>query len=291
MRWYEGMLTGEPMDWALQEQIILSVQEETWEAGAGAVAKAIREIEARHLGKALAETIELTPSGRLSLVPNPFKETKQLGQLLDIVRDNVELATGDMSNGLTETGFVAQKIQRATTRYANDPQRLEMEFEDVKVAIATEIAEDVIPSSTANRALMQSVSDAAGSIRESDPEIAANRERLNRIRLSDISEDEGQQIADVAVQVADISDGVLRDDLLEDRFYLPGVRRDDDVPGPIVPLGGAQRNEALQAQAAQLRVASRLAKVWSYVQENPGKTFDRVAGLASIIGLILAFVL
>ncbi|MEM9765285.1 MAG: hypothetical protein AAF968_22760 [Pseudomonadota bacterium] len=196
-----------------------------------------------------------------------------------------------MSNGLPETCYLAQKLKRALTRYANEPQRLEMEFEDSKVVLATEMAEQVIPSSSANRGLMQAVSDAAGSIRESDPEIAESRDRLKRIRLGNVSEDEGRKIEAAAVAVAEASEGILRDDLLEDRFYLPGVRRGNGIPGPVVPLGGAERNATLEAQAAQLRVASRLAKVWLYVEEHPlkvaGTTLSVVSSLASIISLVI----
>ncbi len=44
-RWYDGMVRGAPMDWELQRRVAL-IPQEVWEAGAGAVAEAIAEIEA-----------------------------------------------------------------------------------------------------------------------------------------------------------------------------------------------------------------------------------------------------
>ena len=88
---------------------------------------------------------------------------------------------------------------------------------------------------------------------------------------------------------------MLRDDLLEDRFRLPGVRRDAGVPDLVVPVGAAERNAALEAQAAHLRLYSRLAKVWLYLKgldseelrRIPGTpTAQWVFGLSGVIGLI-----
>lgn len=43
-RWYDSMVRGAPLDWELQRRVAL-IPQETWEAGADAVAEAIAEIE------------------------------------------------------------------------------------------------------------------------------------------------------------------------------------------------------------------------------------------------------
>ena len=44
-RWWDGVLSGQQLDWGLQEAVAL-IDNEVWKAGPGAVAGAIREIEA-----------------------------------------------------------------------------------------------------------------------------------------------------------------------------------------------------------------------------------------------------
>lgn len=46
-RWYEGFLTGKPLDWGLQEKIAL-IDPDKWEKGPERIAELIAEIEARH---------------------------------------------------------------------------------------------------------------------------------------------------------------------------------------------------------------------------------------------------
>ena len=45
LRWYEGMLKGQPLDWDLQEKVAL-IPDEDWEKGPEHIAEKIREIEA-----------------------------------------------------------------------------------------------------------------------------------------------------------------------------------------------------------------------------------------------------
>ncbi len=43
-RWWDGLVTGQPLDWVLQEKVAL-IPDDIWQEGAAAVARAIREIE------------------------------------------------------------------------------------------------------------------------------------------------------------------------------------------------------------------------------------------------------
>jgi len=71
LRWWDGVLSGQQLDWELQKAVAL-IAEEEWRAGPERVAKRIAEIEAR-LALANtdnAETIEANPeTGKLRLVP------------------------------------------------------------------------------------------------------------------------------------------------------------------------------------------------------------------------------
>jgi hypothetical protein len=44
IRWWDGVLKGQPLDWTLQEKVAL-IPDDIWQQGAAAVARAIREIE------------------------------------------------------------------------------------------------------------------------------------------------------------------------------------------------------------------------------------------------------
>ncbi|MEP0091267.1 MAG: hypothetical protein ABJM02_04620 [Paracoccaceae bacterium] len=44
-RWYDGMLTGRPLNWELQRDVVLQIADEDWEKGAGHIAGLIEQIE------------------------------------------------------------------------------------------------------------------------------------------------------------------------------------------------------------------------------------------------------
>lgn len=298
-RWYQSMLDGTPMDWALQEAVAL-IPDDDWQQGAAHVAGLIETLSAEFIASTHKEGIRLSAAGRLTLVPTDFKADRQLGLLIDTVEDALELATGGIRNELPEDAYQVRLLRRTFQRYANDPQRIEMDFERARASLIEDMAQDAIPASSANRDLVRCLDDGARAIRDSDPEIAGNRERLNRLRLARISEEDAQKVAAIAQEVAALSEGILQEDLNEDRFRLPGVRRDASVPDPVVPLGAPERNAALEGQAAQIRLYSRLTRTWLYL-----KSFDRaelsrllhteeaqvvglIGSLGSIIGLIVA---
>ncbi|MBO6789678.1 MAG: hypothetical protein JJ894_03990 [Dinoroseobacter sp.] len=293
VKWYAAMWHGTPLDWALQTQIAL-IDNAIWEQGPEAVADKIREIEARSVANMLAERIDVTPAGRLTLVPQPFSSSPTVGLLLQTLEDALDDGTREGQNYLTEQSYQVVLLRRTLTRYGNDPQRIEMDVERARTSLLKDIAEDILPATTGNQDLVQVLEDIGGTLRLDDPEIARNRERLNKVRLGRISEDVGRQIAKVAVDVAAISDGLLQEDLLEDQYHLPGVTQETAELDPIISLGAAERNSVLEAQAAQLRLASRLTRVWLYLKANKAQIIMNgvsvLGGLASIIGLLLVFV-
>lgn len=147
------------------------------------------------------------------------------------------------------------------------------------------------------------MSDVAASIRDGNPDIAEARARHNRLRMGQISDAEGRKIAAVAEDVAEISEGLLHDDLLEDRYRLPGVTRDDAVPDPVIPFGPAMRNRALETRDATIRLSARLAQIWLYLQRFDRQELSRlldtpeakltglIGALAGIMGLVAMLVI
>ena len=290
-RWYESMVTGQPLSWDLQYRDAIEIQGTDWEAGAERVAERIAEIEASGVSRLLRERVELSETQRLRFVPLQAANDTLLPYLLDTVRDSLDQATSQLSNGLPKGAYQAQIITRALERYANDPQRIEMDFERARASLMGDMAEDAIPSTAANRDLIQNLGDAAAAIRDSNAEIAEARERLNRLRFEQLSEEDGRRIADAAEAVAAVAEDDSAKELREDALWLPGVQRGNAVPENAPPLGTPERNVVLEAQAAQLRVVSRLAKTWLYLKSlDRSERITLIGTIASVISVIVAFV-
>ncbi len=92
-RWYQGFVIGRPLDWALQTQVAL-IDDAVWDAGAEAVAAAIREIEANLGG------------------PAPLEE-KALREHVGHFLTNPVLSAATALNG-------AETIERAISDYLRD---------------------------------------------------------------------------------------------------------------------------------------------------------------------------
>ncbi len=97
-RWWHGVVTGRPLDWALQEKVAL-IPDDIWQQGAAAVARAIKDIEAGMTPPALSDpdmekAIEQTRHGAV-LFYDP--DTKLIGEEAvstlpqDVRRDVVDL--------------------------------------------------------------------------------------------------------------------------------------------------------------------------------------------------------
>lgn len=90
--WYQGMLNGQPMDWALQEKVAL-IPEEDWQQGAAHIAGVIADIRARfELEKRITELeAELATASRSRLgiggnnPPEPIEQAPAIAKELVIV--------------------------------------------------------------------------------------------------------------------------------------------------------------------------------------------------------------
>jgi hypothetical protein len=113
------------------------INHEIWEAGPEAVATEIERIQAEHFTNQhpLAETIQLNPeTNRFYVTPTPIQNAPLIGTLLPRVQDSVEDATLG-NNGLNDQSRKVRVLSRTLTRYANDPQRIEMDFTSVAVGL------------------------------------------------------------------------------------------------------------------------------------------------------------
>ncbi len=139
--WYEGFLTGEPLDWGLQREIAL-IPNEDWEKGAEHVAEKIAKIELKF---------------RTSVAPNFVRDDEadvfRLGQepalpedVLGFVCERIETALQNAldaatNNGLSETSYEAVTIRRALERHRSRPSLLATGFFDACLSFSTTIGE------------------------------------------------------------------------------------------------------------------------------------------------------
>ncbi|GAA4225235.1 hypothetical protein [Sagittula marina] len=99
-RWYDGISKGAPLDWSLQQRVVL-IPPETWDAGIDAVAKAIAKIEDDWSSDRRGETPrapEFEPKSVAHLFEHPRSVTATLS-----------FATAAITDGMTQFCNVAQE--------------------------------------------------------------------------------------------------------------------------------------------------------------------------------------
>ena len=87
-RWWNGVKSGNQLDWALQEQVAL-IPDDIWQSGPGPVAAAIAEIEDRHLRTKAAIRLPLDSGDRLLLahVDFSYDMARQMMRMLPFDQD------------------------------------------------------------------------------------------------------------------------------------------------------------------------------------------------------------
>jgi hypothetical protein len=93
--WYQGLLTGKPLDWELQRRVAL-IEDAIWEAGPEAVAKEIASIQQAF--KAIGHQ-ENKPS---SAQPVSAATAEAMAQLLQTNRDAISLTTASLLEQIAE---------------------------------------------------------------------------------------------------------------------------------------------------------------------------------------------
>ncbi|MFK7868469.1 MAG: hypothetical protein AB8B58_04430 [Roseobacter sp.] len=254
--WYEKLRDGKmrPEDWTLTQRIALEVTEEEWEAGQGAVSKRIAKIQKSLLvSKApLAETLEIDPeTGLFRTVPLPLQNAPLLTALVSRVQDALDDAVaGD--NGLNERSKEVLVLTRTFTRYANDPQRVEMDFTDVAVGLRRQIEQTFdLPASAANIGLLAAAEEAVRGIRATYPDVAENRRILAAQVLNALTDEDKLLLEKAQPLLAEMSDPALAEDFNED---IPALINDNLLPLPTGAPG-------LPAADPATRVFNRVSKM------------------------------
>lgn len=125
--WYEGMLAGTPMDWALQEAVAL-ISNDVWDAGPEAVAAEIERIRAST--RFVGQIEEAIPADQLSDAEGSVRELDDTA--LVRVRDQVSTILALGPQAMFSAEFSAAQIDLAIEAYREDtgyPNALPPELE------------------------------------------------------------------------------------------------------------------------------------------------------------------
>ncbi|MFY0620021.1 MAG: hypothetical protein JXQ88_21295 [Shimia sp.] len=233
---------------------VSAIPDLVWNAGANAVAKEIAQIEAEYLSEKIPQAEEITfnkDTGKFAVSPIHVENAPLMAALMARISDEFEDAlTGH--NGLSETSGDGRRIQRATTRYANNPQQAELTLTTVAKSLRRQIHDTAeLPDSSDNLALLEAVEDGVRGIRANHPEVAANREQLAQQEFRELPAEDRRVMEATAPVLAAMSEGDLARDFAED---IPELINDALLPLP----SGAPR---LPSADVSTRVFSRVSKM------------------------------
>ncbi len=287
-RWWAGMLAGDWTDWDLCRDIAL-IPDDTWKEGPAAVADAIREIEAKHAEQRfpVAERVEPTPDGdRLRIVPLDISNGDLLSTGLDAVETALDRALRRGGNGLMDSCYEVEILRDTITRFANNPQRVEMDLMLAAKSLHRQVETKEYADSPEVLGLIETCQTSALDIRATHPPIAEARDLRLSQSLREMT-DEQKELLEVAEPViAPIETDELREEMRED------IRRLAAPTGPVPrhgTLGPAERNPGLVQVDAANRVFSRGAKMWRRLKEDEAlreKLWKRGVDVAQVLGAL-----
>lgn len=203
-RWWDGLVTGKPLDWALQEKVAL-IPDAIWQQGATAVARAIRDIEEAMTPPEPSDTdmekvIEQTRHGAV-LFYDPA--TKLIGEEAvstlpqDVRRDVVDLMQDVLSgfpaaiagNNIYELIRRERDIlKRAIDAYGARPWMLLTSLRRARAGVQDKVADGTCPrNDPLLNDLLAQISQAEILLVTHDAELAVavrNQERLPDVTLT-----------------------------------------------------------------------------------------------------------
>jgi hypothetical protein len=229
LRWWEGVVSGNPFSWDLQEKVAL-IPNEVWQEGPGAVAEAIHEIEEVLRGQkssALEAAINDKPyalrirvdAASTTLIADELREFELTeiieaikASMADFARRTKAMMSGNQpGQALRETAAPAiREIRRDLTRYAGSPLKLHDAISDavaeVMAAARREgvVSEPVLQRMVANWVRQQT--DLCGAC----PELLDTIQRRTMVMVAQFTEVETRQALALGRRLQDVSSGYLR---------------------------------------------------------------------------------
>ena len=222
IRWYEGLLTGRPVNQKILQEIAL-LPDSDWKEGAVHIGHEIAKIELQNLRAAtpLAERLEWNNDERLftSIPIEPQEDNKNYENVLDSLaeavadmRPNGELAQHHM--GIQDT---LDKISRALETHPKNAQRLHDRIVREIARVNNLIASGVVPVKDDRlEDFILALDEAALDIRRVIPEV--NNAILHRaqLRAQTLPLQERQNLLEVSRLIAEYGKDDLKDEIIGD---------------------------------------------------------------------------
>ena len=257
---FVALLNGEPIDWQFARKVA-KIDEVHWEDGAEAVGLEINRLQAEHLAQqtALAEDVFYNEAtARVSRNLIPMQHPKTMATLLGALRDALEDAS--QGNGLTERAFEYRKLDRMMTKYAHNPERVEMDVVQVWGSLQRQMDDNHLPDTPELMGLCDVLDETRREIHALHPTIKDARARRMLEGVRGASEDEKVQMRDGVASIHAVVEAEFADEIVEDL---------EDI------IDGAGDTDAAA------RAGNRLAKTWLVLKAA-------VAGTGVSAGAIVA---
>jgi hypothetical protein len=217
----------------------------------------------------LAEEIIQNPeTGLFSVRPKPIEKPDLYAVTLAQVADAVEDVLHNPQNGLNDASLDIRKLRRTLDRYANDPQRIEMDFTAAHASITRQVAVGELPPSDENLSLLGALEQGALGIRATDPAVAINRRILQEQKLRELTPKDIAAIQDIAPVIEAITEGVLHAQMREDIAVLTAPPN-----GPRLMMG-VTRADSILGNDEVTRVFGRIARMVIKLREWRAKVGD-----------------
>lgn len=295
VRWYLAIESGKSNDQFVLNEVSL-IRAEIWDSGSKDVADEIQKIEANWLARKLPESNRIAfaeNTGKFKIEVKPSVRLNLLAASLSQVDDALNDVLANPSNGIHERSRETVVLRRASSKYGNNPQRIEMDFTSVHAGLTRQIATDELPASEENVALLKALEEGAQGIRATDPEVAENRRILSQQAFAELDENQLTVIAEAQPVLEEISEGELAEDWGED---IPMLLSQDMQFIPPAKLGGAARNPVLAGYNEKVRIFGRAARILVLLKRYPEyvdriretttyKTMDIMTKIAGVVGI------
>ncbi|NTB88354.1 hypothetical protein G6M36_25585 [Agrobacterium tumefaciens] len=233
-------------------------------------------------------------TGAFKIVANLAAKPNLLRTTLSRVEDALNDCLASASNGLSEQDHEVHKIRRMLSKYADDPQRIEMDATSARNSILKKIRTQELPKSAEIEDLTDALRDAAQGIRGTDPDIAENRHILQSTTIPELSPDVIQIIQDAAPVIEAITEGELQKQMRDDIAVLA------DYNGQLSGVGrcdGFGHDEIVRVTGRVSRMILAIRKTPEIVKKiadsstiKVGDIIGSVTGIISFLGGIVTAV-
>ena len=284
--WYESIVSGQLQDLEVLREIA-GLPEKDWARGSDHIAEMISAIEAgRRLREAtpLAEEIVFDDSvGKLRVEPIPLLPPDLYDTVLDKMRDAVAdmRRVSERSNSYGALGSTLEMLERTSSKYAGNPQRVHDDQLLAAREIQNLIDEGYVPEDHQVARLIQVLDTNAVDIRAAVPEVAVAVKKRSEVRIREVDEASRDRIKLTVEVVASHSDEALAEELREDERAT--FETEDGTDGVESSYRLASRLGRAAKIAQDLDKVAELGEKYGSLISNLGK--DVVKFLGDFVGL------